>query len=188
MTIIGITGTLGSGKGTVFKYLKYKYGFKHYSASGFINEEIARRDLPENRDNQRLVANDLRTTYGSGYVAEQLYARAVAKGGNAIIESLRSTGEIDTLRKLGGQFYLLAVDADQKIRYERIAQRGSTKDSVSFEHFQEQESKELNDSTAGGMKILECIKMADGHVQNNGDIPALYEVLDKIIAPLLENN
>lgn len=186
MTIIGITGTLGSGKGTVVQYLKEKYGFKHYSSSGFINEEIARRNLPENRDNQQLVANELRAKHGSGYVAEQLYNRAKTAGGNAIIESLRSTGEIETLRKLGSDFYLLAVDADQKTRYDRIIKRGSTKDGISYEKFQAQETVELNDTKAGGMKILECMKMADGHVENNGDVAALHEQIDKIIKPLLQ--
>lgn len=185
MTIIGITGTLGSGKGTVVKYLIDKYGFKHYSSSNFINEEVARRGLPENRDNQRIVANELRAQYGSGYVAEQLYNRAKTVGDNAIIESLRSTGEIESLRKLSSNFYLLAVDADQKTRYNRILKRGSTKDNISYEKFQAQETVELNDTKAGGMKILECIKMADGHIENNGDITTLQEQVDNIIAPLL---
>ncbi|HEX3095769.1 MAG TPA: AAA family ATPase, partial [Patescibacteria group bacterium] len=47
MIIIGITGTAGSGKGTVVEYLVSKYGFKHYSARGFITEELVRRNLPE---------------------------------------------------------------------------------------------------------------------------------------------
>lgn len=185
MIIIGITGTLGSGKGTVVKYLKDKHGFKHYSSSGFINEEVIRRGLPVNRDNQRIVANELRATHGGGYVAEQLYARAAAAGGNSVIESLRSTGEIETLRKLDQPFYLLAVDADQKTRYDRIIQRGSEKDNISFEHFQEQEEKELNDTKAGGIRLLACIEMADAHVENNGDLEALHKQIDNIIAPLL---
>jgi len=42
MIIIGITGTLGAGKGTVVEYLQEK-GFRHYSARGFITKEVEKR-------------------------------------------------------------------------------------------------------------------------------------------------
>ena len=40
MVIIGITGTLGAGKGTIVDYLKEERGFLHFSARQFIIEEI----------------------------------------------------------------------------------------------------------------------------------------------------
>ena len=40
MILIGITGTLGAGKGTVVDFLIENYGFKHYSVRGFLTEEI----------------------------------------------------------------------------------------------------------------------------------------------------
>ncbi|MEI7562921.1 MAG: AAA family ATPase [bacterium] len=64
MFIIGLTGTLGSGKGTVVDYLTQKYHFEHLSATVFITEEIIRRNLPVDRDNMRIVADDLRRIYG----------------------------------------------------------------------------------------------------------------------------
>ncbi len=186
MIIIGITGTLGSGKGTVVKYLQDKYGFKHYSARDFISEEIIRRNMPTTRENMRSVANELRATHGTSYVAEQLYARAAAEGGNAVIESLRSTGEILALRNKPQSFFLLAVDADQKIRYERILLRKSSTDNISFEKFLEDEEKEMNDINPSGMNIAQCMKMADGSVRNDGDIEDFYAQIDRVIAPLLE--
>ena len=186
MTIIGITGTLGSGKGTVVQYLKDKYGFRHYSARAFISEEVSRRNLPDIRDNLRLVANELRTNFGSSYVAEQLYGRALKDGKNSVIESLRSTGEITALRTKPQSFFLLAVDADSKIRYDRIFLRKSSTDAVSFEKFLQDESYEMNDTSPGGMNIAECIKMADGHIKNNGDIKSLHEQIDRLVEPLLQ--
>lgn len=187
MIIIGITGTLGSGKGTVVEYLKTKYGFKHFSASDFINEEINRRNLPINRDNQRLVANELRATHGGSFVAENLYDRAMEFGDNSVLESLRAIKEIGALRKKSGNFYLLAVDADPKIRYDRVTtQRRGEKDRVSYEHFLKQEQKEMHDTSPGGMNIAECMKMADARVNNNGNIEELNEAIDKFIQPLLK--
>jgi len=36
MLIIGITGTLGAGKGTIVEYLVKNKNFKHYSVSGYL--------------------------------------------------------------------------------------------------------------------------------------------------------
>ena len=43
MIIIGITGTLGAGKGTIVDYLCKKRGFLHYSVREFLVEEIKNR-------------------------------------------------------------------------------------------------------------------------------------------------
>ena len=40
MIIIGITGTLGAGKGTIVEYLVGKKGFKHYSVRELLSEII----------------------------------------------------------------------------------------------------------------------------------------------------
>ena len=50
MIIIGITGTLGAGKGTIVDYLIKTKGFTHYSVRAFITKEIEKRKLPVNRD------------------------------------------------------------------------------------------------------------------------------------------
>ena len=50
MIIIGITGTLGAGKGTIVDYLVKNKGYHHYSVRAYLTEEIKRRNLPVNRD------------------------------------------------------------------------------------------------------------------------------------------
>ena len=87
-----------------------------------------------NRDSMTVVANDLRASYSPSYIAEALYEEAAAAGKNAVIESLRTEGEIAALRAKG-DFLLVAVDADPKVRYERIVARGSETDKISFEKF-----------------------------------------------------
>lgn len=177
--IIGITGTLGAGKGTVVEYLKTK-GFGHYSASGFITEEIVRRGLPVNRDTMREVADSLRQTNGPGYVAGELLKRAHASGGGAIIESIRSVGEAEYLKSHGA--VLWAVDADIRTRYERIVKRKSEKDSVSFEHFAEQEKKESDNAEPYKMNLPKCIAMADVVITNNGTEEELFTQVEAALA------
>lgn len=67
--------------------------------------------------------------------------QAEKNGKNAIIESIRALGEVEILKKKS-DFLLLSVDADQKLRYERAIRRNSSKDQITWEHFQEQEALE----------------------------------------------
>lgn len=179
--IIGITGTLGAGKGTVVEYLKTK-GFKHYSASGFITEEIVRRGLPVNRDTMRVVADDLRQKNGPGYITNELLARAQKTGGDAVIESIRSVGEANNLKDHGA--ILWAVDADVHTRYERIVKRKSEKDSVTFEHFVEQERQESDNTEPYKMNLPKCIAMADAVLYNNGTQEELFTQVEDALKKL----
>ena len=85
MIIIGITGTLGAGKGTIVEYLVQQKGFVHFSVRSFITEEINRQGLPVNRDSMVVVANKLRADHSPSYIIDQLYAKALLTGKNCII-------------------------------------------------------------------------------------------------------
>lgn len=180
MEIIGITGTLGAGKGTVVGYLLKEKGFKHYSARAFIAEEINRRGLPVNRDSMVLVANDLRAKHGPAYVIESLYEQAIRDGANAVIESFRTLGEVAAMR---GQpnFSLWAVDADIKTRYERVKARAAETDLVSFDEFAAQEKREMHSDDPNKQNLSECIAKADFILLNNGSFEDLYSQVGKIL-------
>src|SRR3989344_6481909 len=98
--IIGITGTQGSGKGTVVKYLEKK-GFIHHSASDYITKEIIRQGLPVSRDTMREVADRLRKKNGPDYVIRMLYEAASKTDRDAVIESIRNPQEAEFLKKKG---------------------------------------------------------------------------------------
>jgi dephospho-CoA kinase len=180
MVIIGITGTIGAGKGTVVEYLINKKGFKHFSARAFLVEEIEKRGLENNRDNMVLVANDLREKNGPAFVADKLFERALEVGENCVIESLRAIGEIESLREKGN-FTLLAVDADPKLRYERIIKRSTATDNVSFEKFLEQEELEMESTDPNKQNLKKCIEMADFVINNDGTIEDLNSKLEEIL-------
>ncbi|GHW02938.1 hypothetical protein AGMMS50249_7240 [candidate division SR1 bacterium] len=175
MKIIGITGPQSSGKGTVVDFLKSE-GYEHLSVRSFLTDEIIKRGLTIDRDNMRDVANDLRSKFGPSYIIEQLFQKAKESGKPTIIESIRCVGEIETLRK-ESDFFLLGIDADQKIRYERAINRGSETDHISRQKFQEQENAEMNNSDPTKQNISECMKMADLIITNNGTIAEFREKL-----------
>jgi dephospho-CoA kinase len=184
MIVIGITGTFGAGKGTVVEYLKAK-GFIHFSSSGLITEEIVRRGMPVNRDSMTVVANDLRAQHSPSYIVEQLYDRAAAAKQNSIIESIRTTGEAEALKQKalagGATTLLIAVDADIKVRYDRILKRASEKDHVSFETFAEKERAEMNSADPTKQNIAGVMALADFTIHNDASLEELHRQVDDIL-------
>ncbi|MDB4303473.1 AAA family ATPase [Desulfosarcina sp.] len=176
--IIGITGTLGAGKGTIVEYLKEK-GFIHQSARAFVTEEIVRRNIDINRDNMVMIANEMRKKYGPNYIAEQLYERGIKKGKDIIIESIRTVAEAEALKKKG-DFLLLAVDADPKLRYERVSKRGTETDNISFEKFFEDEKKEMTSDDPTKQNLSACIKIADRVINNDSTIEELHKKVESV--------
>lgn len=179
MQIIGITGTLGAGKGTVVDYLVQNKGFKHYSVSGYLKEELIKQNREINRTNLQDIGNELREKFGPDYVTQELFTNAQTDNCDAIIESIRNPKEAEFIKLKDG--IMLAVTADQKIRYERIKLRKSEKDDVTFEEFQKQEEKEFQNSDPNAQNLPKCIEMSDYVITNNGSLKNLYEQIEKVI-------
>ena len=112
MILVGITGTLGAGKGTIVDCLKEK-GFAHYSVRDFLVEEIEKRGLEVNRDSMTEVANSLRKEHGADYIVRCIEQKALTKGVNCVIESIRNPKEVELLRK-SVTFYLVGKNSCAK--------------------------------------------------------------------------
>jgi dephospho-CoA kinase len=180
MLIVGITGTLGAGKGTIVECLTARHGFRHYSVRGFLTEIIESRGLPVDRDAMVSVANELRARHSPSYLVEQLYRRAASAGEDCVIESIRTPGEVQALRERGG-FVLLAVDASLETRFERIRRRSSSTDKVSFERFVADEAREMGSTDPCHQNIARCIELADFRLRNDGTVEDLAAAVEGIL-------
>lgn len=176
--IIGITGTLGAGKGAVVSYLVRTKGFTHYSARSYFAAQMEKQGIaPINRDTMVEFANRLREHNGPRHLFDALYAEAEASGNPSVIESIRTVGEAEALKERGGT--LLAVDADERTRYTRICGRGSVLDQVTFEEFQAQEAREMHSDDPNKQNISAVMRMADVTIENNGSLAELHAAIEK---------
>ncbi len=180
--IIGITGTLGAGKGTIVEFL-LKREFKHYPVRAFLTEEILRRGLEVSRDSMVSVGNDLREKFGASYIVEELYKKAMVDGGNCVIESIRCPGEVEALKKKK-DFVLFAVDADVETRYSRIVERATVTDKVSFDEFVMNEQREMESSNSAKQNLRRCIEMADHKFKNDWTVDELYGKVGAVLGKI----
>lgn len=181
--IFGITGTDGAGKGTVVDYLVEHHGYRHYSARSFILKYVDVAGLEATRNQLRITGNLLREQYGDDYVVKHAYE--AAKKDNVtkiIIESIRAVAEANYLKSQGG--ILLAVDADQKLRFARVQERRSATDKVDFATFVKNEELEKNDPNPHGMQKAKVMEMADYTLTNDGSLAELHMQIENFLVKI----
>lgn len=175
MPVIGLTGPNASGKGEVAAYLAEK-GFRAYSLSDIIREELAAQGLAPTRETMIDTGTRLRRDHGPGVLAERLVDRL---GDRDVVDSIRNPSEVFALRRVPG-FVLVHVDAPPALRFERSIARGRPGDAESLERFVELEARE-NTSDPAAQQLLATASLADVTLVNDGDIPALRGAVDRIL-------
>lgn len=176
--IIGLVGTHGAGKGAVVQILK-EHGFVHCSARELFLEELQKKGIEADRESISRMANDLRAQHGVSYVVDTYVRRHNPVLENIVIESIYTLGEADRIREVGG--YVVAVDADPEIRYERIKHRMSETDKVTKEEFlrkQEEESRSTDPTKQNSRTVME---QADFTILNEDTFEALKVCVEAVL-------
>jgi dCMP deaminase len=182
--IIGLTGRNASGKTEVAQYLKGR-DFEYHSLSDEIREEIRRRGLEITREILIEVGNEMRSTFGVGILAERILQR-LEHDRNYVVDSIRNPSEVEVLRRRS-DFMLMAVQADQAIRFERSRLRGREGAAQNLEQFIGEEAKELNSGDPTTQQLIATQRLADLVVDNNESIQDLHRRLDEILPRLMSN-
>ena len=175
--IIGLTGTNAAGKGTVAKYL-VKKGFRYYSLSDELRRFLKKRGVPATRANLIKWGKYCRSKYGRGYLAAVTVKKI--KNKNAVVDSVRNLGEIVELKKLR-RFFLIAVDAPVKVRFQRAKKRMSSRDQKTLNEFIAKQKEELH-GKGPEQQLLACMKKADFKIINNSNLRNLYKKVDTTLA------
>jgi dephospho-CoA kinase len=114
----------------------------------------------------------LRTEHGPDYLAKLLLRQCEKDTPrNAVFESVRTLGELQTLKTLP-QLILIAVDAPRETRFERLLARGRTDGISTFDEFCAVEDAQL-EGKAHEQHILDVMDQADVKVVNIGNLEEL---------------
>jgi dCMP deaminase len=180
--IIGLTGTNGAGKTAVSEYLINR-GFEHYSLSDEIRDETRRRGQEITRDILIEVGNELREKFGPGILAERILLK-LEKDHNYVVDSIRNPYEVEVLKRRK-DFILLAVEADQAIRFERTRMRGRENAAQTLDQFICEEARELESLNPANQQLHATRRKADIVINNNETIENLHLKLDELLPPLM---
>jgi len=178
MLVIAFCGKKYSGKDEACNYLVSKYSFKHLDYSkDVLNPILEKEGKAITRDNQIELVTRLRKEKGIQILTEMITEKINT---NSTISGLRFKEEAGYLRKkFGKDFMLIAVEADEKIRYERsLKQNVKGEGQHTFEQFLEREKLPTEKA------IPQTIRLADYTVTNNGTKEDLYRQLEQIISKL----
>lgn len=87
--VIGLTGSLCSGKGTIAKHL-IDLGFLHFVLSDRIRDEIRSRGEEITRTSLQDIGNALREQFGGAVLAQRTAALVAKTNGNIVIDGVRN--------------------------------------------------------------------------------------------------
>ena len=176
--ILGFTGQIACGKGTIAQYIQDTHSASNYRFSTMLRDVLDRFNLEHTRKNLVGISEYLRNTHGEDIMAKTM-ASDVEKDQNNIIvvEGIRRMADIAYLSKLPN-FTLVKIEATPEKRYERIIKRGENKDdnTKTFEEFQK-DHKQPTEVT-----IPEVMSHATLSIDNNGTLEELHKQLDKLVS------
>ncbi len=184
--IIGLTGTLSSGKGTIAEFLKKK-GFGYLSLSDELREEARRRKIELTRQNLQNLGNQLREAQGPGVLAKLVLEKINNYNlMDSVVDGIRNPAEIKELRQLP-HFFLVAVDAPEKTRFERMKSRNRENDPKTFEEFRKVDARDKGKGEkASGQQVAKCFKLASVLIRNDKTVHELNSKSEQLLKKLRE--
>ena len=178
--IIGLVGPIASGKDVTKKYLESKYGAKHCKFSTPLRDVLNRLFIEISRDNIIDLSTILRERFGQDLLAKVMAHDASELDSDiVIIDGVRRLSDIEHLTKLS-HFSLVKIDADSKIRYERMKLRNENVGDAdkSYGEFMEDHERETEAT------IPEVMEKAKFSLDNSGGLEDLYKQIDELITKI----
>jgi len=178
--IIGLTGSIASGKEVTKKYIEEKYGAKSVKFSQIIRDVLGRLRIPINRKNMQSMAMSLLGTFGDDLLAKNIVKDAEDQDADIVIlDGVRRPADIIHATKMGS-FSLIAIDVSPEIRYERMKSRNENEGDINktYEDFLKDHESETE------IMIPGLMENADYTLENNGSLEELYEKIDKVISQI----
>lgn len=180
-TIIGITGTFGSGKSTAADFLS-TLGYTKISLSKFLEDALVYSgDKNITRKKLQDLGNAWREQHGNGVLAikaaEHIKEKKMEK---VVIEGFRNLGEIEEIKKTG-KLTLIALLVNRSVRYKRLS-KSKRREKLTPELFEKLDSRDMGvNEKESGLQVAVCIACADIFLENNTTEKELQKKLEATI-------
>jgi dephospho-CoA kinase len=176
MRIVAIVGMAGSGKSEAAAVFEKK-GFARIRFGDVTDEELKKKGLAVNEENERKIREELRQRYGMAAYAVLNSNRIdlAAKTAPVVIDGLYSWEEYLSLKEYYGEKFLaVAVWASPEVRYARLSQRPER--PLNLEQAFSRDQAEIVNLNKGGP-----IAMADYTIINESSLKNLEKEVKRII-------
>ncbi len=181
--IIGLTGPLASGKGTVKKYVVERYQAKDCRFSTPLRDVLHRISIPESREHLSTLSTILRSAFGEDLLARMIAHDALSLDGDiVIVDGVRRLADIKHLSALPN-FFLIKIDADSRLRFDRQVLRNENKGDAekTYDEFMADHESEAD------RDIPTVMTSATLSIDNNGSRADLERQVDSLLTKLLDS-
>lgn len=178
-TILAFVGMPGAGKSEATKYLHSK-GLPFARFGNATDEGLKKMGVPPTPENEQMFREKIRKELGMeayAKLSEPKIRELLANNAVIVIDGLYSWEEYVYLKEKFSELVLIHIYAEPKIRYERLAKREIR--PFSKEAALLRDKAEIEKLHKGGP-----IAIADYLIDDDGDIAALPEKIDALLARL----
>ncbi len=180
--VVGLTGRLASGKGTVTRHLVETYKADKTRSSDPLRATLDIFSIAQTREHLDALSTFVREAYGENVIA-QAVKRYLAKSeaGVVIFDGMRRLVDVEMIRSFEHSLFIF-VDTDKDIRYTRSVGRNENigDDTMTYEDFLAKDSDEPQQQ-------IEALKeYADVVLDNNGTPEELSKQLSEKVDAALE--
>ncbi|MDD5083271.1 MAG: AAA family ATPase [Dehalococcoidales bacterium] len=179
MKVVSVVGMTGAGKSAVSRFFEDN-GFVKIRFGDVTDDEVRRRGLELNEENERQIRELLRKKYGmSAYAILNLpKIESAHKQSDVVVDGLYSWEEYTFLKsQYGSDFYVVAVWASPATRYNRLASRLVRR--LTLEEAVSRDKAEVENLNKGGP-----IAVANFTLINESSLKDLKKEVERVISKL----
>ncbi|MGV8171884.1 MAG: AAA family ATPase [Candidatus Woesearchaeota archaeon] len=164
--IIGVCGTLCSGKGVVSEILKSK-GCDVITLGAIVRESLNSKNIATTREAQQNEGNALRKEFGGQILAERALKKYLHSTNPLVIDGIRNISEIEYLKK-HSKFFLIGIDASIESRWKRSLQRNRDPGHKDYDKFVSDDARDKGrNEPDSGQQVSLCLVQADFLIMND---------------------